>query len=263
MSSAYPLVPSGELFRCRLLREDHELAEAITATRRAEAVERCEARELWIPRGDWRYDRALVPGAGIGLLVLQGLIVGCHRIGGRQAAELLGEGDVVDLQQEGDQNSLLAIDARWSVIEPARIALLDEQFVGEHVRRHPELAGALVARASRRARSLAVTLAIAHQPRVDVRVRMLLWHLAGRWGRVRPDGVVLSLRLTHSVIADLVAAQRPTVSTALSGLADRGLVCQTGDGWLLRGGCNGHEMLPAVLHTDNDFRSDYAGVDRR
>lgn len=234
MSSVVGLIPSGGFHRCGLLREDHELAEAIPARRRASAVAQCMARELRVPAGRWRYDAAHVPRAEVGLLVLQGLIVARHCVGGREAAELLGDGDVVDPHQDGDQTSLLAVDARWSVIEPARIPLLDEQFVNEHVRRHPELAGALVARASRRARSVALTLAIARQPRVDVRVRMLLWHLAGRWGRVRPDGVVLSLPLTHSVIADLIAAQRPTVSTALSGLADRGTGVPNGR-WLAAG----------------------------
>ena len=62
-------------------------------------------------------------------------------------------------------------------------------------------------------------MAIVHQARVDVRLHMLLWHLAARWGRVRSDGTVLRLRLTHAVLADLVAARRPTVTTALSDLA--------------------------------------------
>ena len=62
-----------------------------------------------------------------------------------------------------------------------------------------------------------------------------LWHLAGRWGRVRTDGVMLSLRLTHDVLADLVAARRPTVTSALSLLGDQGLVDPFDGGWLLRG----------------------------
>ena len=64
---------------------------------------------------------------------------------------------------------------------------------------------------------------------------MLLWHLAARWGRVRGDGTVLPLRLTHSVLADLVAARRPTVTTALSDLTRRGLVRTDGETWLLFG----------------------------
>jgi CRP-like cAMP-binding protein len=68
-----------------------------------------------------------------------------------------------------------------------------------------------------------------------MRLHMLLWYLAGRWGRVRGDGVAVPIRLTHAVLADLVAARRPTVTTALSDLARQGLVRAVDDGWLLAG----------------------------
>ena len=79
-------------------------------------------------------------------------------------------------------------------------------------------------RALERSRSLAINMAIIHQARVNVRLLMLLWHLADRWGRVRSEGVALPLHLTHSVLADLVAARRPTVTSALSELARQELV---------------------------------------
>jgi len=46
--------------------------------------------------------------------------------------------------------------------------------------------------------------------------------LRGRGAAVRHDGVLLPLRLTNAVLADLVAARRPTVTSALSELARRG-----------------------------------------
>ncbi len=66
-------------------------------------------------------------------------------------------------------------------------------------------------------------MAIVHQARVDVRLHMLLWHLASRWGRVGNEGVSLPLRLTHAVLSELVAARRPTVTSALTQLAKREL----------------------------------------
>jgi CRP-like cAMP-binding protein len=86
-----------------------------------------------------------------------------------------------------------------------------------------------------RARNLAVQVAIAHQARVDARLQILMWHLAGRWGRVRSDATVVPLRLTHAVLAELVAARRQTVTSALSDLTRRGLVRPDEDGWLLFG----------------------------
>jgi CRP-like cAMP-binding protein len=78
-------------------------------------------------------------------------------------------------------------------------------------------------------------MAIIHQSRVNTRLLMLLWHLADRWGRVRTEGVMLPLHLTHSVLADLVAARRPTVTSSLSELTRNGLVTPRDRGWLLHG----------------------------
>ena len=130
------------------------------------------------------------------------------------------------------------------MIEATRIALLDEPFA-ERAARYPPLIGRFVARALQRSRNLAVNMAIVHQARVDVRLHMLFWHLAGRWGRVRSDCVVLPLRLTHNVLADLTAARRPTVTSALSDLARRDLVKHVHEGWLLCGNPPG-ELLELV-----------------
>jgi CRP-like cAMP-binding protein len=114
------------------------------------------------------------------------------------------------------------------------VALLDE-----HVERRfaafPPLIGLLVGRALDRSRNLAVNMAIVHQARVNVRLEMLFWHLAERWGRVGTEGVILPLALTHTVLADLVAARRPTVTSALSELTRQGVLRPAGDGWLLAG----------------------------
>jgi CRP-like cAMP-binding protein len=110
--------------------------------------------------------------------------------------------------------------------------VLDEEFT-RRAAAYPEIAPAMVERVMRRARNLVVNMAIVHQARVDVRLHMLFWHLAGRWGRVRPEGTVLRMRLTHAVLADLVAARRPTVTSAIAELARAGLVRSSGDEWVL------------------------------
>jgi DNA-binding IclR family transcriptional regulator len=51
---------------------------------------------------------------------------------------------------------------------------------------------------------------------------------------VRPDGVVVRLPLTHSVLATLIGSHRPTVTIALRTLADDGLLRRTSrDEWLM------------------------------
>jgi CRP/FNR family transcriptional regulator, cyclic AMP receptor protein len=65
---------------------------------------------------------------------------------------------------------------------------------------------------------------------------MILWHFAERWGRVTPDGVVLRLHLTHDLLAGIVGARRPPVTSALSSLAQKGLVRREDEGtWVLAG----------------------------
>lgn len=124
----------------------------------------------------------------------------------------------------------------------------------ERTRRYPQLTGRLVGRALARSRNLAVNMAIVHQSRVETRLHMLLWHLAGRWGRVRNDGVIVPLRLTHNVLSDLTAARRPTVTSALTELAKRELVRPVDDGWLLCGKPPGELLelapVPPALATD-------------
>jgi CRP/FNR family transcriptional regulator, cyclic AMP receptor protein len=219
---------------CRPLQEDPALAEMIPSERRARAIEECIAREATIPVGRWRSNTAVLTHSGIGLLVLGGLLVRRVGIEGRFGAELLGEGDLLRPWESEEEEPTLPMTTAWRVLEPTRVAILDEVFM-RRLADYPELGGALVGRAVGRSRNLAVNMAIVHQARVDVRLHMLLWHMAGRWGRVRSGGVTVPLRLTHAVLAELVAARRPTVTSALSQLARAGLLTSTDSGWLLLG----------------------------
>lgn len=231
-------VSTGSPALCQVLREDPELADSIPPARRAQALEECTAREIFV--GSLAEGTPALPTGGIGLLLLHGLLIRRVGIDDRYGAELLGEGDLLRPWQ-GRDSQLLPLTTGFSVVEPAHLAVLDTDFV-QHLARYPELACEFVSRAMQRARHLAVNMAIVNQPRVDVRLHMLLWHLAGRWGRVRSDATVLPVRLTHAVLAQLVAARRPTVSSALSDLARRGLVVNQADEWVLNGEAPG-ELL--------------------
>lgn len=219
---------------CYVLREDANLAEAVPLADRELAAEECVAATVRIPKGHWNGESGDLMPDGIGLLVLQGLLIRRVGISGSYGAELLGEGDLLRPWQGEDAGPTLSHTTGWRVLEPTRVALLDRR-VAHRLARYPEVTGRLVARALDRARNLAMNMAIVHHARVHVRVHMLLWHLANRWGYVRADGVVLPLRLTHSVLADLAAARRPTVSKALALLAGQELVTPLSRGWLLSG----------------------------
>jgi CRP/FNR family transcriptional regulator, cyclic AMP receptor protein len=171
---------------------------------------------------------------GIGLLLLDGLVV--RRVGrtGRYGAELLGPGDLMRPWQSDGEDVTLPFHTDFRVIEQTLVAMLDLRFAARAAT-YPEVGSALIGRAMQRSRTLAVNMAIAHYPRIDRRLLMLMWHLADRWGRVTPDGVRIPLRLTHQLLADLVASRRPSVTTALTQLGREGHISRVGDAWLLHG----------------------------
>jgi len=145
------------------------------------------------------------------------------------------------------------VDAVWTVLSPLTVAVLDRRFAGE-MTRFPEITAALFDRLSERSLRLATTQAISQLTRVDRRLKALFWHLAERWGRVSGDGVVVPLALTHRILGQLVGARRPTVSTALAELADRGELIRRPDGsWLLRGDPPDQESLARRPHPQADL----------
>ena len=171
----------------------------------------------------------------LGLLVLDGLVTRHVTVGEATCAELLGSGDILRpwTELEAEVVSIQA-ESRWQVVLPAKIAVLDARFV-LRAARWPAAIAAVVDRAVQRARWLAFHLAVCQMVGIEVRLLVVLWHMADRWGRVTPAGVKLPLPLSHGLLAGIVGARRPTVSAALGALRERGLVERTSEGWLLHG----------------------------
>lgn len=171
----------------------------------------------------------------LGLLVLDGLITRQVAIGEATCAELLGTCDVLRPWTELEAGfASIPAESRWQVIQPTRLAALDSRFALE-AGRFPEVMAAILDRAVQRARWLAFHLAVCHILGVEVRLMIVMWHFADRWGRVTPAGVKLPLPLSHGLLAGIVGARRPTVSTALGALREQGLVERVEDGWMLHG----------------------------
>lgn len=187
--------------------------------------------------GDWPADALDIvePRGALGLLVLDGIISRDLKLGGASFTELIGEGEILRPWDTAGSLTIAPPDVMWTVLDTARIAILDRRFVARTAR-WPELTTALFVRAMSRSRSLAVQLAIRSLQRVETRLLLQLWHLAERWGKVSPDGIVLPLQLTHRLLACLVGARRPTVTTALKELTQQGLIARREDGtWMLTG----------------------------
>lgn len=221
---------------CHVLLSDPDLGAGLSDGRLARARRECIAPEVIVETGYWRPEEAEGEAArdGIGLLILDGLLV--RRVGteGRYGAELLGPGDLLRPWEHDGEDATLPFDTSFRVIERLRLAVLDTRATAR-MAPYPELVSALVGRAMRRARDFAINMAIAHYPRIDRRLLLLLWHLADRWGRVTPDGIRIPLRLTHTLLADLVASRRPSVTTALTELEHQGMLSRDGHTIVLHG----------------------------
>jgi hypothetical protein len=170
-----------------------------------------------------------------GFLVIDGLLSRTVNVLGRHCVELVGHGDVMRPWSWDEVGSHVRAEVGWTVLEPTSLAVLDHAFVLRIVP-WPQLGLELFNRGTRRAHHLAVALAIAHHQRVDDRLRLTLWHLAERWGRVTREGIVVPLPLSHQRLADLIGAQRQSVTTALGELTRDGSVSRRDEGhWVLHG----------------------------
>ena len=214
---------------------DTALADLIPSDQRAQARQATGAATIEFDVGSWTapVDSDAFRG-GYGLLVFEGLMLRRAGIEGRHAAELLGPGDLLRPWQHDGGDSTLEVDWAFRIVAPARVAVLDPRWTARAAA-WPQLGAELAGRALMRSLRLVIAMAIAQQPRLDERLWMLFWDLADRFGKVHGDGVHLDLPLTHEVLSHLAGARRPSVSGALTRLADEGRLRRSGRHWVLAG----------------------------
>jgi CRP/FNR family cyclic AMP-dependent transcriptional regulator len=216
----------------QILEADAGLAHAVPEATRDDAAIFALALTRWLEPGEWHPARETGDGAGqLGLLVLDGFLVRQVHVVDRPPAELLGPGDLLH-PWEPDHTEPFAAGVRWDVLESARVAVLDRRFAAV-ISRWPDLVAALVARAIARSRSLLLNLAVGQLVGVDIRLLVQLWHIAERWGYPTADGCVVPVHLTHQLLASLISAQRPTVTSALAALTEQGRLSRRPDGLIV------------------------------
>jgi hypothetical protein len=221
----------------RVLDEDLDLHDRVPAPERPRALTEAVARVETLDPGLWdEPDSPENHRDGFGLLVLDGMLSRRVTLGRFDCTELLGRGDLLR-PWDFAGSSLASVPSKvtWNVVEPVRLAALDRRFALA-VAPWPEVAASLMDRIIQRARWLAFQLAVCHVVRVDTRLLLMMWHFADRWGRMTKDGARIRLPVTHSVLASVVGARRPSVTTALGRLQGGGLIERLPDGaWLLHG----------------------------
>ena len=215
----------------KVLDLDASLLAAVPADKRGAARDALVATTVHVEVGPWDGE-GLGEADALGLLALGGLLTRNVEIAGTHSREILGTGDIVRPWDEDSALDPVPSHTTWTVLEPTRLALLDRRWV-LMAARWPELGDEILHRVMRGSRWLAVLLAIANLRGVESRVLLLLWHLAGNWGRVTPSGTLVPFGLTHEVIASLVGARRPSVTTALAAMERDGKLQRVEEGWLL------------------------------
>jgi CRP/FNR family transcriptional regulator, cyclic AMP receptor protein len=231
----------------RVFDVDEGLRRALPAEAVDVAAQHAVTRIRSLPTGRWN-PHAEGEAGFLGLLVLDGLILHDVRVGTATCTEILGERDVLRPWEEDVHSAPVPLEAAWRVIQPVRLAVLDRRFAVV-AGRFPEVLAVLLERTVARARGVVALMSISHMTRIEARIEVCLWYLADRFGRVTSEGVSLPLPLTHLTLARLVGAQRPSVTTALGELAQRGRVVRREDGTYL---------LPGEPPGDAEVRPDRA-----
>ena len=218
----------------RVLDVDPDLGARLPKDERERARAALTAHVYDADPGVWEVRQpARGPGA-FGLLVAEGMLGLQTALEDRATLELVGRGDLLQPWVQLGSETTMQPTAGWHVIAPSRLLLLDRAFATAAAA-WPEVVVALMRRLIVRTRRLCYQLAVNTSPRVEDRIVASLWALADRWGHVKDAGAVLPLRLTHRQLAEVVCAQRPSVSAALSRLRDEGRVSYTRSSFTLHG----------------------------
>ncbi len=215
---------------------DSDLADLLEPGERERARREALTRERRLSSGEWDAANSIVADVHHrGFLIIEGLLAREVEVLDRTCVELLGAGDVLRPWRWDQEGLHVHAEVGWIVLEETRLAVLDHGLV-QRMNPWPQLGLELFARGTRRAHALSVTLAIAHHQRVDERLLLTLWHLADRWGRVRPDGIALPIPLSHQRLGHLIGAHRPSVTTAMGELTRTGALSRGANGsWVLHG----------------------------
>jgi CRP-like cAMP-binding protein len=133
------------------------------------------------------------------------------------------------LKDHGVFGNLSLVESQWQDVFAE--AVTDVQVVGvrksaltEAIRRNPELAVELFAFFSERLRQSDEVIESLLHREVSARLATLLLNLSERFGESNGSGTVLSVRLTHQELANMIASTREAVSKVMSELQREGSI---------------------------------------
>jgi CRP-like cAMP-binding protein len=212
---------------------DPDLATGIPPEELEKARGACRGALIRVSRGRCQIPMANPSGHGVwGFIVIEGLICRELSIRDNSMLEFLGPTDVLQPPMVRDG---LAAGARVAITASTDAQLLA---VGSALlraaARWPSILAVVLQRLEAQRERLAFQGLIAHLPRAEHRLLLALAHLSERWGRVTPDGILVPLPLTHSLLGQMIGARRPTVTLAVRSLQNDGVIRRSDNRfWLL------------------------------
>ena len=201
----------------------------------AKARRHLTVARLQIADGPWTWSG---PPPALGLLILRGRIARGLRLDDARAhgVEILGECDLLRPWTYAGETGSIPGRVDWRVLASLEVAVLDADYIAA-IAHWPGLAVNLLDLSIERTRALSYFLTARQVARLEGRILLTLWHLADRWGHISPEGVVLTLpKLTHEMIARMVAARRPSVTSSIRNLRELDVIeVRRGGTWILKG----------------------------
>jgi CRP/FNR family transcriptional regulator, cyclic AMP receptor protein len=193
-----PPAPTLTARRVRLLEVDPDLGSELTAEEFEQAMNYAVVEVDSLDPGV--HDPARIGDPSLlGLLVIDGLLVRCVQVAERRCGELVGRGGILRPWDNFGEYAPMPFEVSWRVIEPVQLALLDIHLVRLGVR-WPQLVHGILRRAVERSHGLALDVAIHSLRHIELRLLVLFWHLADRFGRVTSEGTIVPLPLSHANI---------------------------------------------------------------
>jgi CRP-like cAMP-binding protein len=191
---------------------------------RSRVVVRRYARGVWDPAEAWAGRHP-----AFALLVVDGILLRELTDAGGRSSEPFGPGDLICRQRVLEEGA----SEQWRALVAGRVARLDAALISRLAAAAPTL-DLLAQRAAERGRLLGALALSRALRRTDARLMLMLTVLATRWGRIRSDGIRLTLPASHEQLANLIGTRRQAVSTALSQLRASGQLANLpGGDWLL------------------------------
>lgn len=216
-----------------LLELDPDLAVGVPAEELEAARLLCRGQALDVPRGRWPIAQSGIARNEVaGLVIVEGVLCREVALRDRSMLELLGPGDVLQ-PPVVEAPPRLGDEIVLTAVSDLVVVVLGPVFI-RAAARWPSLLAEVQRRLEAQREAFAIQALIAHLPKADHRLLLTLHHLAGRWGYVTPEGIVLPFPLTHDVLGQLIGIRRPTATLALKSLESERSVRRLDDGsWLV------------------------------